>query len=137
MTRESRNMELIRFGVSSGNNGTAEPVPSLFPRRYAALQVEFSAAVKTSAEQKELIFKLEHDLSTIQAMSSLSRPEAEGADLSAMDRIPEPIKEATALFTGLGVSSQTELPQGQMDSLLSIISSQRERFRARNQELET
>ncbi|XP_047662570.1 cut-like homeobox 1b isoform X4 [Tachysurus fulvidraco] len=104
--------------------------------RYAALQVEFSAAVKTSAEQKELIFKLEHDLSTIQAMSSLSRPEAEGADLSAMDRIPEPIKEATALFTGLGVS-QSELPQGQMDSLLSIISSQRERFRARNQELET
>lgn len=30
----------------------------------------------------------------------------------------------------------TELPQGQMDSLLSIISSQRERFRSRNQELE-
>ncbi|TSN21154.1 Protein CASP [Bagarius yarrelli] len=45
--------------------------------RYAALQLEFSAAVKTSAEQKELIFKLEHDLSTIQAMSSLSRPDAE------------------------------------------------------------
>lgn len=47
------------------------------PGRYAALQVEFSAAVKTSAEQKELIFKLEHDLSTIQAMSSLSRPDTE------------------------------------------------------------
>lgn len=31
---------------------------------------------------------------------------------------------------------QPELPQGQMDSLLSIISSQRERFRSRNQELE-
>ncbi|XP_060761876.1 cut-like homeobox 1b isoform X6 [Neoarius graeffei] len=105
--------------------------------RYAALQVEFSAAVKTSAEQKELIFKLEHDLSTIQAMSSLSRPDTEGADLSGMDRIPEPIKEATALFTGVGISSQAELPQGQMDSLLSIISSQRERFRARNQELES
>ncbi|XP_066508179.1 protein CASP-like isoform X3 [Hoplias malabaricus] len=104
--------------------------------RYTALQVEFSAAVRTSAEQKELILKLEHDLSTIQTMSSLSRPDAEGADLSAMDRIPEPIKEATALFSGVGSSPQTELPQGQMDSLLSIISSQRERFRARNQELE-
>lgn len=45
--------------------------------RYTALQVEFAAAVKTSAEQKELIFKLEHDLSTIQAMSSLARPDAE------------------------------------------------------------
>ncbi|KAI4877585.1 hypothetical protein NFI96_011427 [Prochilodus magdalenae] len=106
------------------------------PGRYTELQVEFSAAVRTSAEQKELILKLEHDLSTIQTMSSLSRPDAEGADLSGMDKIPEPIKEATALFSGVGSSSQAELPQGQMDSLLSIISSQRERFRARNQELE-
>ncbi len=37
---------------------------------------------------------------------------------------------------GSGVSPHPELPQGQMDSLLSIISSQRERFRSRNQELE-
>ncbi|GCB69946.1 hypothetical protein scyTo_0010673 [Scyliorhinus torazame] len=36
-----------------------------------------------------------------------------------------------------GLSPTCELPQGQMDSLLSIISSQRERFRARNQELES
>lgn len=35
-----------------------------------------------------------------------------------------------------GSGAQAELPQGQMDSLLSIISSQRERFRSRNQELE-
>uniref|UniRef100_A0A669E658 Protein CASP n=1 Tax=Oreochromis niloticus TaxID=8128 RepID=A0A669E658_ORENI len=41
-----------------------------------------------------------------------------------------------ALSAGSGVSAQPELPQGQMDSLLSIISSQRERFRSRNQELE-
>lgn len=34
------------------------------------------------------------------------------------------------------MSPHPELPQGQMDSLLSIISSQRERFRSRNQELE-
>ncbi|CAB1348302.1 unnamed protein product [Coregonus sp. 'balchen'] len=83
--------------------------------RYADLQLEFSSAVRTSAEQKELILKLEHDLSTIQTMSSLSRPDAE---------------------VSLGVAPQGELPQGQMDSLLSIISSQRERFRSRNQELE-
>ncbi|XP_029923540.1 cut-like homeobox 1b isoform X3 [Myripristis murdjan] len=104
--------------------------------RYAELQVEFSAAVRTSAEQKELILKLEHDLSTIQSMTSLPRPDAEGSDLSNMDNIPEPIKEATAMFTGPGVAPHAELPQGQMDSLLSIISSQRERFRSRNQELE-
>ncbi|TRY89078.1 hypothetical protein DNTS_009802 [Danionella cerebrum] len=100
--------------------------------RYASLQTEFTAAVKTSADQKELILKLEQDLSTIQ---TLSRPDAEGADSSSVV-VPEPIKEATALFTGLGNSPLSDLPQGQMDSLLSIISSQRERFRSRNQELE-
>uniref|UniRef100_A0A3B5AE49 Protein CASP n=1 Tax=Stegastes partitus TaxID=144197 RepID=A0A3B5AE49_9TELE len=102
--------------------------------RYAELQVEFSAAVRTSAEQKELILKLEHDLSTIQAMSSLPRPDADGSEVGNMENIPEPIKEATAMFSG--ASPHPELPQGQMDSLLSIISSQRERFRSRNQELE-
>ncbi|MED6237708.1 Protein CASP [Ataeniobius toweri] len=104
--------------------------------RYSELQVEFSAAVRTSSEQKELILKLEHDLSTIQTMSSLSRPNADGSEVSGMGSIPEPIKEASAAFTSSGVSPHPELPQGQMDSLLSIISSQRERFRSRNQELE-
>ncbi|XP_041092597.1 cut-like homeobox 1b [Polyodon spathula] len=107
-----------------------------FSGRYAELQLEFAEAVRTSVEQKDLISKLEHDLSTIQAMTSLQRPDAEGADVGHMERIPEPIKEATALFSGLSASPQAELPQGQMDSLLSIISSQRERLRARNQELE-
>uniref|UniRef100_A0A672F8M5 Protein CASP n=1 Tax=Salarias fasciatus TaxID=181472 RepID=A0A672F8M5_SALFA len=109
--------------------------------RYSELQVEFSAAVRTSAEQKELILKLEHDLSTIQAMSSLPRPDADGSEVSDMGNIPEPIKEATAMFSGTsGLEERPgeggRLPQGQMDSLLSIISSQRERFRSRNQELE-
>ncbi|XP_061682481.1 cut-like homeobox 1b isoform X4 [Syngnathoides biaculeatus] len=99
--------------------------------RYGELQGEFAAAVRVSAEQKELILRLERDLSTIQAMSSLPRPGADGAEVI---NIPDPIKEATAMFPDSGVHG--ELPQGQMDSLLSIISSQRERFRCRNQELE-
>lgn len=37
---------------------------------------------------------------------------------------------------GPSSSAGSPLPEGQVDSLLSIISSQRERFRARNQELE-
>ncbi|XP_063063353.1 cut-like homeobox 1b [Engraulis encrasicolus] len=97
--------------------------------RYSDLQGEFSSAVRTSAEQKQLILKLETDLSTLHTLHTHTpRPDAEGAELSNMD-IPEPIKEATALFSG---SPQDD----QMDSLLSIISSQRERFRSRNQELE-
>uniref|UniRef100_A0A8C2PZC5 Cut-like homeobox 1b n=1 Tax=Cyprinus carpio TaxID=7962 RepID=A0A8C2PZC5_CYPCA len=91
----------------------------------ASLQLEFSAAVKTSAEQKELILRLEQDLSTIQTMS---RPDAEVRREHDLAIVPEPIKEATALFSGVGGSPQTDLPQGQMDSLLSIISSQRERY---------
>lgn len=69
--------------------------------RYAQLQMEFSAAVRTSAEQKELILKLEQDLSTIQAMSSLPRPDADGSEVGNMGNIPEPIKEATAMFAGM------------------------------------
>lgn len=75
--------------------------------RYAELQVEFSAAVRTSAEQKELILKLEHDLSTIQAMSSLPRPDADGSEVSNMGNIPEPIKEATAMFAGMSLNKQS------------------------------
>ncbi|KAL2085088.1 hypothetical protein ACEWY4_018408 [Coilia grayii] len=105
--------------------------------RYAELQQEFSGAVRTSAEQKQLILKLEQDLSTLHTLHTHThtpRPDAEGAELSSMDKIPEPIMEATALFSGS--APQVDLPQDQMDSLLSIISSQRERFRSRNQELE-
>ncbi|CAF97412.1 unnamed protein product [Tetraodon nigroviridis] len=104
--------------------------------RYAELQSEFASAVQTSVEQKTLILKLEHDLSTVQALSSLPRPDAEGSEVGTLENIPEPVKEATAMFAGSGPGAPAELPQGQMDSLLSIISSQRERFRSRNQELE-
>ena len=62
--------------------------------------MEFSSAVRTSAEQKQLILKLEHDLSTIQTMSSLSRPNADGSEGSDTGNIPEPIKEVSAMFSG-------------------------------------
>nr|XP_044998858.1 protein CASP isoform X8 [Jaculus jaculus] len=101
--------------------------------RCAELQVHITEAMATATEQKELIARLEHDLSTIQ---SIQRPDAEGAAEQGLEKIPEPIKEATALFYGPSVPTSGSLPEGQVDSLLSIISSQRERFRARNQELE-
>lgn len=44
--------------------------------------------------------KLEHDLGTIQAMSSLPRPQADGSEISNMRDIPDPIKEASASFAG-------------------------------------
>ncbi|NWZ09894.1 CASP protein, partial [Agelaius phoeniceus] len=45
--------------------------------RCAELQIQLSEAVATLAAQKELVAKLEHDLSTIQALSAVPRPEAE------------------------------------------------------------
>ncbi|XP_043909962.1 protein CASP isoform X1 [Protopterus annectens] len=114
-------------------NATLRITNSDLSGRFADLQIQFTEAVKTTAEQKDLIIKLEHDL---ESMSFLPRPDAEGADGSSLENIPEPIKEATALFYGSPPSPQSEFPHGQMDTLLTIISSQRERFRARNQELE-
>uniref|UniRef100_A0A8D0T5N3 Protein CASP n=1 Tax=Sus scrofa TaxID=9823 RepID=A0A8D0T5N3_PIG len=101
--------------------------------RCAELQVHVTEVMATAAEQRELIARLEQDLSTIQ---SIQRPDAEGAAELGLEKIPEPIKEATALFYGPSAPASGTLPEGQVDSLLSIISSQRERFRARNQELE-
>uniref|UniRef100_A0A803VXW4 Protein CASP n=1 Tax=Ficedula albicollis TaxID=59894 RepID=A0A803VXW4_FICAL len=117
-------------------NATLRITNSDLSVRCAELQIQLTEAVATLASQKELVAKLEHDLSTIQALSAVPRPDAEGAAAPSLERIPEPIKEATALFYGHPPSPGTSFPEGQMDSLLSIISSQRERFRAKNQELE-
>ncbi|XP_054511649.1 protein CASP isoform X3 [Pan troglodytes] len=99
----------------------------------AELQVRITEAVATATEQREMITRLEQDLSIIQ---SIQWPDAEGAAEHRLEKIPEPIKEATALFYGPAAPASGALPEGQVDSLLSIISSQRERFCARNQELE-
>ncbi|XP_059685425.1 protein CASP isoform X5 [Gavia stellata] len=117
-------------------NATLRITNSDLSVRCADLQIQLTEAVSTLAGQKELIAKLEHDLSTIQALSTVHRPDAEGAAVPSLEKIPEPIKEATALFYGHPPSPGTSFPEGQVDSLLSIISSQRERFRTRNQELE-
>ncbi|KAM4820609.1 protein CASP isoform 12-T12 [Thomomys bottae] len=99
--------------------------------RCAELQTQAAEATATAAGQRELITRLEQDLSTLQ---SIRRPDAEGAAEQGLEKILEPIKETT-LFYGASASASA-LPEGHVDSLLSIISSQRERFRARNQELE-
>lgn len=45
--------------------------------RCTDLQIQFTEAVSAVAEQKDLIAKLEHDLSTIQSLSAMHRPDAE------------------------------------------------------------
>ncbi|NXT09062.1 CASP protein, partial [Prunella fulvescens] len=102
--------------------------------RCAELQIQLSEAGAALAGQKELVARLEQDLSTVQALAAVPRPDAEGAASPGLEKIPEPIKEATAQFYGHPAPPGTSFPE--VDSLLSIISSQRERFRAKNQELE-
>ncbi|XP_070591287.1 protein CASP isoform X6 [Erythrolamprus reginae] len=117
-------------------NATLRITNSDLSGRCTDLQIQFTEAVSAVADQKDLIAKLEHDLSTMQSLSAMHRPDAEGAAIQNLETVPEPIKEATALFYGQPSSTSTQIPEGQVDSLLSIISSQRERFRARNHELE-
>nr|XP_056721472.1 protein CASP isoform X4 [Euleptes europaea] len=117
-------------------NATLRITNSDLSGRCAELQIQFTEAVSTVTDQKELIARLERDVSTIQSLSAMHRPDAEGAAIQNLEKIPDPIKEATALFYGYPPSPSIPIPEGQMDSLLSIISSQRERFRTRNHELE-
>ncbi|XP_060549154.1 protein CASP isoform X6 [Pantherophis guttatus] len=118
-------------------NATLRITNSDLSGRCTDLQIQFTEAVSAVSEQKDLIAKLEHDLSTMQSLSAMHRPDAEVRRChSILGDVPEPIKEATALFYGQPSSAGTQIPEGQVDSLLSIISSQRERFRARNHELE-
>uniref|UniRef100_A0A8C5JDQ0 Protein CASP n=1 Tax=Junco hyemalis TaxID=40217 RepID=A0A8C5JDQ0_JUNHY len=107
-------------------NATLRITNSDLSVRCAELQIQLTEAVAGLAAQKELVAKLEHDLSTIQALSAVPRPEAE---------VPRPWA-APELARGHPAPPGTPFPEGQVDSLLSIISSQRERFRAKNQELE-
>lgn len=45
--------------------------------RCAELQIQLTEAAATLSGQKELVAKLEHDLSTIQTLSAVHRPDAE------------------------------------------------------------
>ncbi|KAF6123841.1 cut like homeobox 1 [Phyllostomus discolor] len=133
--KELNILKSMEFAPSegAGTQDASKPLEVLLLEKNRSLQVHVTEAVATAAEQRELIARLEQDLSTIQ---SIQRPDAEGAAEHSLEKIPEPIKEATALFYGPAAPASGTLPEGQVDSLLSIISSQRERFRARNQELE-
>ncbi|XP_045597389.1 protein CASP isoform X5 [Procambarus clarkii] len=97
-------------------------------------------------EQKGLIVHLESDLSSVQSLSTLYRGEGEGSSM------PEIVAEAVRASTSstpplIFNSSNTNPPTPTLggippdftsaaESLLPIISAQRERFRQRNEELE-
>ncbi|XP_070572083.1 protein CASP-like isoform X2 [Ptychodera flava] len=102
-------------------------------KRNENLQKDYDDAVKSMQEQKELINQLEKDLLNVQALSTVYRGEGEGQAQPAIstELVADAVRESAVLARPM-----VDANQGTTESLLPIISSQRERFRIRNQELE-
>ncbi|KAL5016637.1 hypothetical protein ScPMuIL_006226 [Solemya velum] len=102
---------------------------------YKKLQGDYSDAVCTVQEQKQLITQLEEDLRNVNAISSLFRGDAEGEAVPHQTSEAEHLAEAVT--TIMPLSSQNDpSSKSAAGSLLPIIQSQRERYRIRAQELE-
>ncbi|XP_075246212.1 protein CASP-like [Convolutriloba macropyga] len=102
--------------------------------------MELTVATKTMAEQKNLINQLEQDLSSVNAQFSKFRTEGDGAPnppppFSIESNTVEPEITTEQKLIAAAVQGKVEESEPE-NTLLSIVSSQRERFKARNQELE-
>ncbi|XP_064619631.1 protein CASP-like [Lineus longissimus] len=104
-----------------------------FTLRYDALQQQYTEAVNTVHEQKQLISQLEEDLRSVNALSSLFRGEGEGEPSTnpSSEIMADALKEVT-----IATSTPDSKSNSAAGSLLPIVQSQRERFRVRAQELE-
>ncbi|XP_028400316.1 protein CASP-like [Dendronephthya gigantea] len=104
--------------------------------RHADLQRQYTEAAHTVKEQKELISELETDLLSVNALPSTHRGQGEGE--------AGPTSETELVSVAVqGAKTPTSVPDvnplegaATSESLLTIISSQRERFKMRNLELE-
>ncbi|XP_071946425.1 protein CASP-like isoform X2 [Antedon mediterranea] len=103
--------------------------------RYTDLEKNHTTLISTVEEKKQLVTQLERDLASVNSLSSLYRGEGEGQAQpnSEAEIMAEVVKSSAAV---LPITQTVQEPVGAVDSLLPIVSSQRERFRIRNQELE-
>ncbi|XP_063722033.1 protein CASP-like isoform X2 [Symsagittifera roscoffensis] len=107
--------------------------------RLSVVEVELKMANRTTEEQSMLINQLEKDLSSVNQQFSKFRTEGDGAP-----NPPPPFSiegSSDSDFTTeqklLAAAVQEKVEESEPENtLLSIVSSQRERFKARNQELE-
>ncbi|CAH1800970.1 unnamed protein product, partial [Owenia fusiformis] len=100
--------------------------------RYNGLQEQYSDAVATMQEQKQLIVQLEEDLRSVNALSTMFRPDAEG-EAGPPSETAEYVANAVKEMSPASPTSDSKMA---VNSLLPIVQSQRERFRVRAQELE-
>uniref|UniRef100_H2Z2L7 Protein CASP n=1 Tax=Ciona savignyi TaxID=51511 RepID=H2Z2L7_CIOSA len=91
------------------------------------LENKVTLAEQSCAETQELNKKLEFDLMMIQSPASMARSDADGSPAPSSGMSGELVADAIKNATG---------PANSDSSLLMIVSSQRERFRIRNNELE-
>ena len=109
------------------------PLPLLI-EHFSSLQHQHTESLQTTQEQKTLIAQLEVDLSRVQPFLVEGKERKEvGVSPSSADIITEALRGVEAEGTKASVTSDVV---GGADSLLPIVSSQRERFKQRNVELE-
>lgn len=98
---------------------------------FSSLQQQHSETMQTAQDQKSLIMQLEQDLSSMQPYLPLHQGEGNTQSGTLPAAImSEALRGSTAVATG-----SAEMGRG-AESLLPIVSSQRERFKQRNTELE-
>nr|XP_054775648.1 protein CASP-like [Lytechinus pictus] len=102
--------------------------------RCLELQTQYSHLNQTVTEQKDLIGQLEKDLLSVNALSTKYRGEGEG-QATPSNTEAELVAKAVG-EQNMTLAKETSSKGGAAESLLPIVSSQRERFRLRNQELE-
>jgi len=140
VTKQSLELLLLEKNKKLQNEATTlRNNNSSLQERVSGVEVELTVATRTVAEQKSLINQLEQDLSSVNAQFSKFRTEGDGAP-----NPPPPFSiesSADSDFTTeqklLAAAVQEKVEESEPENtLLSIVSSQRERFKARNQELE-
>lgn len=116
-------------------------------KRVTEAEHELTDLRSLATEQKGLIVNLESDLSSVQSFSTMYRGEGEGSSMPEI--VAEAVRASSSCTPPLVSTSSsntqppTPIPGGSSpdfpsaaESLLPIVSAQRERFRQRNEELE-
>lgn len=116
-------------------------------KRVTESEQELTHLRSLATEQKGLIINLESDLSSVQSLSTMYRGEGEGSSMPEI--VAEAVRASSSCTPPLvstsssNTQSPTPTPGGvspdfpsAAESLLPIVSAQRERFRQRNEELE-